>query len=838
MTKNNTHNIFSTSFLILLLNFIFAGGLYAQVPTTQDCKGAIAVCDYIYVEDSTASGYGNYLEIPSGGNSCPNHCMDGEHNSRWYIWTVVESGELRIEITPQIQTDDYDWAVFNLTDHNCEDIWSHPNWMMSSCNAAGGGGYQGTTGISTLNGGNTNCNNGGPTNKWNVDLPVYEGETYVLVVSDWTQTYGGYTLDFSASTAVIFDDQRPFIEHIGAELITSCGTNELFVKFNENVKCSSIQPGDFSITGPGGPYTIDSIYGETCSLGGNNEREYTLYFTPAIYQGGDYELEIKQFSFISDACNNYAMSEFYNFFIDLQSPEASAGEDIDIPYAGTATLDGSASSGSGNYLYSWEPPELLDNPTTPNPTTVSLTASTQFFLSVSDLESACIGEDTMWVNVVGGPLGITMNASSNEICNGERVDLFVNPDGGAGTYDYLWESNPTGFTSTEQNPSDFPTNDIWYIVNVTDGYTDIIDSIFVKVNQVPTAFAGEDQVINEGTSTTLDGSASGGNGDYDYLWEPSSWLVSNTIPNAATLPLYEPTVFTLWITDGNNCESAPDNVLINASGGGLSAFLMTDSSEICIGQSTTIYASATGGGLEYTYSWTSEPVGFTSTEPTIFVTPYETTTYNLLLKDQYDNEFETSITITIHPLPVIDLVPSGAHIIGSDSIIVCVRDTVAIDAGWDYDPPNTEYFWMESNLVSRYYTASTNGNWTDYQSHPVRVTNGQTGCIDSGSITILFDFNECAIGIPEGPSDLAGVINIHPNPNDGSFTISVDDNIDNLSVIIYNPQGEQVFNEYWEENLLGGYSKQINSEFQPGVYFVHLKSGNELLIKKIVVMKR
>ncbi|MCF6298080.1 MAG: hypothetical protein L3J08_08900, partial [Flavobacteriaceae bacterium] len=295
------HNWINKAIAITFLFQIFIIGVSAQIPTTQDCRGAIAVCDYIYIEETTATGYGNYYEIPTG-QACPNHCMDGESNSRWYILTVIEAGDLRFEITPQVQTDDYDWAVFNLTDYSCDDIWSHPAWTLSSCNAAGGAGYQGATGVSSLNGGSINCNNGGFTNKWNADLEVYEGETYVLIVSDWTQTPGGYTLDFSASTAIIFDDQRPSIEYIGSDLITECGTNELFIKFNENVKCSSIQPTDFALAGPGGPYVIDSIFGSTCDLGGNNEREFYLYFTPAIYQGCDYTLEIKQFSFISDAC--------------------------------------------------------------------------------------------------------------------------------------------------------------------------------------------------------------------------------------------------------------------------------------------------------------------------------------------------------------------------------------------------------------------------------------------------------------------------------------------------------------------------------------------------------
>ena len=822
-------------YYILIVNIIFISDSNAQIPTTQDCKGAIPVCDYIYVEESTASGNGNYNEIPSGGSHCPNHCMDGEHNSRWYIWTVVETGKLKLEITPQVPSDDYDWAVFNLTQSTCDDIYNNVGSILSSCNAAGGPGYQGSTGINSLNGGNNDCNNGGPTNKWNADIQVWEGQTYVLVVSDWTQTPGGYTLDFSASSAVIFDDQRPIIEYIGGDLITACGTDELLVRFNENIKCQSLQASDLILEGPGGPFIVDSIYGENCDLGGNNEREYTILFNPPIFQGGDFTLAIKQFSFISDACNNYALDEVYDFNINLDSPDANAGEDLNIPYAGTGTLEGSATNGSGDYFYSWEPAELLSNPSIQNPTTITLTSSTQFILTVSDLESSCVGEDTMWVNIVGGPLGILISSNNSEICNGQRVDLSVFPDGGAGSYTYLWTSNPEGFSSTVQSPSAYPTSDTWYIVNVTDGYTDIIDSILIEVNPLPLSIAGDDQVINEGTITTLEGNASGGDGNYSYQWEPSSWLETNNIPNPTTLPLHEPTVFTLFITDGNGCISEPDNVLINASGGELSAFPLSDSTEICIGESTTITANATGGGMEYTYNWVSEPAGFTSTSSTFSVKPEVTTQYNLLLKDQFNNEYETYILITINQLPIIDLTPDNSTIYGIDTIIACVRDTIVLDAGYSNDPPNTEYFWIENSFENRLNIASTNGNWIDLQTHTVRVTNGLTGCKNTGNITILFDFDECTIGIDENSSNLDNIIVIQPNPNNGDFVIRTTESINNLVVHIYNSYGKLVFTELWEENSPAGFSKQINSEFPQGVYFMHFKSGNNSLVKKMIV---
>ncbi|PJB58309.1 MAG: hypothetical protein CO098_09325 [Bacteroidetes bacterium CG_4_9_14_3_um_filter_41_19] len=806
----------------------------AQTPTTQDCLGAIAVCDFIYIEEQTASGNGNYNEIPTT-QTCPLHCMDGEKNSRWYIFTVLESGALRFEITPQVSTDDYDWSVFNLTEHTCNEIWGSPGVMLASCNAAGGPGYQGNTGISSLNGGTAHCNDGGPTAKWNADLQVWQGDTYVLVVSDWTQTPGGYTLDFSASTAAIFDDQRPFIEYVGGDIITACGTNQVLVRFNENVKCSTVQPTDFSFDGPGGPYTVESVSGYNCELGGANEREYTLTISPAIYQGGDFNIGLTLFSAISDACNNYAQSANFPFSISLDTPDADAGDDQSVAYAGTATLQGSASGGSGQYAYYWEPAGLLDDPASANPTTTNLTTSTAFYLLVSDQVSACQSQDTMWVNVVGGSLGLSVTASSGAVCDGDRIDLVANTGGGSGNYTYLWTSNPPGLNSTQPTVSVYPNTSTWYKVEVGDGYSQLTDSIYVLVYQTPVAEAGPDQVINEGTITTLDGSASGGSGGYVYHWEPVNWLVQNNIPNPTTLPLFEPTIFTLLVTDGNGCPSDPSQMLVNPAGDGLSAFPIADPVEICAGESTLISANATGGGLNYTFQWTSSPVGFTSDQPDFNVIPEVTTRYDLLVIDQFGNEFTAHTVVSVNPLPVIDLIPDGYAMMG-DTILACVRDSVVLDAGFAGDPINTEYYWLKSSYVNRYFVARTNGNWIDFQTHNVRVTHGTTGCSNVDSVTIMFDFRQCNIDVPEYPDHLDKAISIFPNPNSGTFTLTLNEPLNDLSLVVYDSRGLAIYQERLSGHFIAGYSKLVEiPHLSPGVYIIRLQNQHDVVSKRMII---
>lgn len=827
-----------TSFLLIIFIIAFSFSLKAQIPTTQDCLGAIPVCDYVYSEAFTASGEGNYpYEIPPSGNNCPTHCMAGEKNTRWYTWTVIRSGDLRMVITPATASDDYDWAVFNISEHSCDDIYNNSVGMMASCNAAGGSGFHGPTGISTFMGGTANCNNGGGTNKWSVDLPVFEGESYVLVVSDWTQSPGGYTLDFSSSTATIFDDFQPYISNVAGNEITACGTNEVHITFNENVKCNSISEGDFTLTGPGGPYVLDSIFGQNCSIGGNNERDFYLYCTPPIYQSGEYILEINSNSFISDPCNNYALADVFSFNVELDNPEASAGDDIDIAYGGIATLDGSAEGGSGNYSYHWESADLLVDANVQNPVTISLVNSTEFTLELDDNVSNCKSEDIMMVNVVGGPLSLLATVDQSVICIGELVNLSALPDGGAGTYSYSWTSVPAGFTSNQQFPSDYCTEDITYYVEVTDGFTTLNANVSVVVNAKPLAEAGEDIEIELGTFTSLSGTVTGGSGNYDYHWEPSSWLEDNEVQNPVTLLLPETTLFTLIATDNiSGCESDVDQMHVIVSSDILSANPFASPQTICSGHETTITAIPSGGGGGYEYLWTSDPSGFESTESEFTVSPMVSTRYDLILSDQFGNEYSGHINVDVNPSPIINLIPDGAAIYGDDTISACISDSILLDAGFNDDPYGTTYFWSNANYENRYFKAQTSGTWIDIQTHKVVVEHGLTGCKDSSQITIFFDFNECEISVPENIVGLESAVSILPNPNNGNFTLNFNKSVNDMSLKVYDIRGSLIYETFMEGRYDVNYNHQISSGIsEKGIYLVVLQTGGEWFLQKMII---
>lgn len=802
--------------------------LKAQTPTDQDCLGAIAICQDTYYQPNSYSGTGNYPnEIPSGGG-CPGNCMlNGEKNDVWYIFTVQTAGLVSFTITPNNQNDDYDWAVYSLNDYKCQDIYSLVQQMQVSCN------WSGTPGSTGPNGnGSASCQGAGGS-PYNAKIPVLEGETYVINISNYSSTQYGYLLDLTASTAAIYDDVAPLLQEVETENM-QCGATNLTISFSEKVLCNTVQATDFGLSGPGGPYTVVGVYGEACEVGGQMENTYTITFTPPIFQSGDYSIFLKFLNFIQDACGNTAGSQSFEFSLSLNSPIAHAGPDVNIPFLGTTTFDASVQGGSGNYSFEWQPADKLVDPTIEDPTTIGLIESTQFTMTAIDDNTTCQSTDQVMVNVVGGEMSIAISANPPSVCAGNQVDLLALPSGGSGTYTYIWSSNPAGFSSDISNPSAFPMVPTTFIVEVNDGYSTKVSEIAVGVLPKPLANAGVDQVINSGTVTTLEGSASEGEPPYSFMWNPAGMINGPAdIPNPLTVILYNPQNYSLIVTDGNGCPSDPSAVLINASGAGLSAFPQADPPEICVGGSTILQANATGGGGNYTYIWTNNITPeWSATGDFITVSPTANTVYFVEVKDAFTS-FTTHIIVQVNALPEINLLPSGYPQTGIDTIVACVRDTIILDAGNLSNPPDMLYLWSNS-WANRYMVAQTNGNWWDIITYTVDVKNQITGCSSSDQITVIFDFNQCAIGVSENTAQICPV-SVLPNPNTGSFSVQSSENINQLTLQFMTIQGAAIIEETYFDVKAGDNKIKIDINHLPnGVYLLRILADERVYTQKII----
>lgn len=828
--------------LAIAFAIIFISGQTArsQVPTVQDCLGAIPVCAYQYVQPLSFQGTGNYPNEINAGQTCPRSCMDGEKNSVWYVISVKTGGMLSFVITPVSAADDYDWAVYNLNSMECSDIYNNAIFMQASCNAAGGPGFQGATGISSANGGTKSCNNGGNTAKWNSDLPVNAGDTYVLCVSNWTQTQSGYTLDFSASTADIFDDVPATISFVETN-IGCAGATELYFGFTENLRCLSVAPSDFLLVGPDGTeHIVSSVTGAGCQAGGEQEKFFTIGFYPPMIESGQYELRLT--GEVIDLCTNSSNphSKFFDVELDPLPEVLSGPDDQMVPIGGTAVFQVET---IGDTSFRWQFRQnstafwqyLTEGTPYSGTNTNALSVGPATF-DMGQYQFRCVvsgdcnpsAQSPAATLFVGNALAASASASPDVICFGDQTQLTVNAFGGnvQQPYSYEW-SAPGGWTSNLQNPLVEPEATTVYTVIVNDGYNPATSQVTVTVNPLPVPDAGADQTINHGTFTQLQGSTLSGTPPYTYAWQPADSLWNPAIQSPTTRKLHTTNQFNLVVTDGNDCVSLPDYTTVTVTGGPLAVQPVANPASICLGDSSIITALASGGNYpNYFYSWR---IGNNeiSTGPELTVAPETTTTYSVEISDMF-NTVLRQVTVEVKSLPEINLISPDFNVING-IINVCVFDTITIDAG----NAGAQYLWSNGHDQQTLDVLSS-GISFDFREYWVRVTDPVSGCRSTDSVQIAFTFSSCSYGIDEIPFDQ--LVKVFPNPAKDFIKVSLDGPAGDFEVQLTDLSGRVLINSNFRKNSPGVFIKEIYiSSLSAGSYFVKIVSEKGALSKKLII---
>ena len=169
------------------------------------------------------------------------------------------------------------------------------------------------------------------------------------------------------------------------------------------------------------------------------------------------------------------------------------------------------------------------------------------------------------------------------------------------------------------------------------------NSVVVTVNPLPAANAGSASTICYGSSTSIGASAVTGN---TYSWTSfpagfTSALAAPTVsPTETTTYTVVETITATGCTNTNSVTVTVNPLPVAAAG---------SDRDICLNESTTIGASAVAGN---TYSWTSVPSGYTSTDANPSVSPAVTTTYTVvetITATGCNNS--NSVTVTVNPLP-------------------------------------------------------------------------------------------------------------------------------------------------------------------------------------------
>ena len=254
---------------------------------------------------------------------------------------------------------------------------------------------------------------------------------------------------------------------------------------------------------------------------------------------------------------------------------------------GTTTAN--PAGGTPGYTYSWN--------TVPVQTTQTATGLTQgiYTVTVTDAKG-CTATRTLPVNAVAGP-SASLVSSTNVSCNGGSDGTATgNGFGGFPPYQVAWNTNPiqTGFTATGLAAG------IW-TMTVTDqnGCTATATATITE----PTPVLATVAITNTSCEGTSDGSAvgsaSGGNGNFQYAW--------NTVP-----PQAGPTAtglaagnYLLTVSDASGCTGTVAFVITEP----LPITITTTSTDAsCEANDGTASALANGGAGGFTYAWNTFPV--------------------------------------------------------------------------------------------------------------------------------------------------------------------------------------------------------------------------------------
>lgn len=243
----------------------------------------------------------------------------------------------------------------------------------------------------------------------------------------------------------------------------------------------------------------------------------------------------------------------------------------------------------------------------------------------------------------------------------------VNVSGGIPPYSYLWNTIPN---QTTQLAEQIYAGQYKVTVSDANGCT-AIDSVFVSqppalqsviVSYNPvTCYGG-----NDGMAL---GGAMGGTPPYHFSWDTQPTSNSQQISNL------QAGTYTLTITDNNNCTATSS---INIQQSSQVVTIAISDEAICLGDSMTISATASGGTSPYVFNWMPS-LGFGNSH---MVTPTSTTQYIVIAFDSKGCQGLPD-TVTVH---VKSLFPENVNLIAQSPICPGNTSQITLQANcesWD-----------------------------------------------------------------------------------------------------------------------------------------------------------
>ena len=358
----------------------------------------------------------------------------------------------------------------------------------------------------------------------------------------------------------------------------------------------------------------------------------------------------------------------------------------------------------------------------------------------------------------------------------------------------------------------------------------------VGSSSAPTANAGADFTktctANTGGGTIGETAESG----FSYSWTSSPAGFTSSAANPSVNPSETTTYTVVKTNDSTGCYD-DDSVTVTVDNADVTADAGSDFTKTCTTNTSggTIGEAASAG---FSYSWTSVPVGFTSSDANPSVNPSVTTIYTVVkTNDTSGCNDDDSVTVTVD-----DTLPDTPSVCivqptlcGPATGSITISSPLGTDYEYSIDNGNT---WQSSPNFNNLAAGSVTG---------IKVKNVNTGCI---SAAVDCDDSDCTP--PSGIAETKEILKIeevlkpmasvkaYPNPFDNTISFKVDSSKESEgSLELVNMFGQKIMTVYNGKIDAGTSTFEVNIPTQKTTTLIYvLRLGEERITGKLIQLKR
>lgn len=426
------------------------------------------------------------------------------------------------------------------------------------------------------------------------------------------------------------------------------------------------------------------------------------------------------------------------------------------------------------------------------------TTGTFSFVAVANNGGCAIDTSAFTTTVVSAaPVAgtVSTNLADTNLCAFDSIVFTANGSNGTlawyiqfmqtGPYQYFGSGN--SFNPGPPSNSDVGSHNFIVVASASGCPDDTSASTPVSVRETPVVALGNDTILC-GSSLLLDA----GNPGYSYLW--------NTNDTTQTVLATTSMAYDVAITTPYGCVGRDTvNVTINQQ------------PVVDLGADTSTCGSITldAGNAGASYLWSNGP----STQTNLI------TASGLYYVDVTSGPGCTdsdTINVVVNTLPVVTLSVSTSTVCIDDANVVL---TGGSPSGGTYAGPG---------VSGNQFDPTTAGNGTHTITYTYTDTNG---C--SAQATAQITVNAC-VGIADN-SLLESVV-VYPNPNNGSFNLTVNGGEPGDMIIEVTDITGRVVYTHQENNVGAGFVTTVDlGDVAEGSYFLRITSGNETRTEKLII---